>query len=103
MLAAPAAAVAIAAARWRIDFAGNISGREAIYSAAVGGSEPLAIVSPDQPAVEDWAPVPSPNGRYVAFSAGTKELLARADGSAVRVLSGSFVAQPVWSPDSTRI
>jgi WD40-like Beta Propeller Repeat len=103
MFAAPAAAVAIAAVRWRIDFAGNIIGREAIYSAAVGSPAPLAVVSPDQPAVDYWTPVPSPDGRYLAFNAGKKELLARADGSAVRVLSDSFVALPVWSPDSTRI
>lgn len=109
MLAAPAAAVAIAAS-WRIDYSGNNSGREAIYSVEVGRRAPLAVLSPDRPDVDYSSPVPSPDGRYLAFGDGTRELIARGDGSGARVLipgspglPGQSPPTPVWSPDSTRL
>jgi hypothetical protein len=103
MLAAPAAALAISAARWRLDYVGNVSGRQAIYSADASGVGPLAVLSPDQPTMDFSSPVPSPDGRYLAFSDGRQELIARSDGSSARVLTTGSSVTPVWSPDSTQI
>jgi hypothetical protein len=104
MLAAPAAALAISAARWRIDYVGNASGRPAVYSAAASGRSPLAVVW-DGP-MSDYpqqGPLPSPDGRRIVFSDGREELIARGDGSDTVVLTRSFVWATAWSPDSTRI
>jgi hypothetical protein len=104
MFASPVAAAAIAAGRWRIDYVGNASGRAAIYSADASRRSPLAVVW-DGP-MSDYAsggPLPSPDGRRIAFSDGREELIARGDGSDTVVLTRSFVYAAAWSPDSTRI
>src|SRR5437879_12517572 len=102
MLAAPAAALAISTGRWRIDYVGNVSGRGAIYSADASGRSRLAAVW-DGPMSDYSGPLPSPDGRRIAFSDGREELIARGDGSDTVVLTRSFVYAAAWSPDSTRI
>ena len=104
MLAAPAAAFAISTARWRLDYVANVSGQPAIYSADASGRSALAVVwdgpMSDYPST---GPLPSPDGRRIAFSDGKEELIARGDGSDTVVLTQSFVWAAAWSPDSTRI
>src|SRR4051794_34539057 len=104
MLAAPAAALAISTGRWRIDYVGNVSGRGAIYSADASGRSRLAALW-DGPMSDYYSgrPLPSPDGRRIAFSDGQEELIARGDGSDTVVLTRSFVWAAAWSPDSTRI
>ena len=104
MLAAPAAALAISTARWRLDYVGNVSGQPAIYSADASSRSPLAVVW-DGPmsGYLSMGPLPSPDGRRIAFSDGKEELIARGDGSDTAVLTQSFVWAAAWSPDSTRI
>src|SRR5438046_2006679 len=103
MLAAPAAALAISA-RWRIDYVGNVSGRGAIYSADASGRSRLAALW-DGPMSDYPGPglLPSPDGRRIAFSDESGELIARGDGSDTVVLTRAFVYAAAWSPDSTRI
>src|SRR5215471_17796952 len=102
MLAAPAAAFAISAGRWRIDYASTVSGREAIYSADASGHSPLAVVSRDEP-TSVFSPLPSPDGRRIVFADGHGELIARGDGRGAVVLTHEYVQAAAWSPDSTRI
>lgn len=54
--------------------------------------------------VEDSSPIPSPDGKLVAFYSGEDTTLMRSDGSGRHSLRGcSTVRAGGWSPDSTRL
>jgi WD40-like Beta Propeller Repeat len=91
---ASAAALALAA-RLRIDYVRNATGRQA----DVSGHALLAVVSPDEPMLDFSDPLPSPDGRWIVFADGEEELIGRGDGSGTRVLAQSFQVG-AWSPDS---
>jgi hypothetical protein len=87
---ASAAALALAA-RLRIDYVRNATGRQA----DVSGHALLAVVSPDEPMLDFSDPLPSPDGRWIVFADGEEELIGRG----TRVLAQSFQVG-AWSPDS---
>ena len=54
--------------------------------------------------VEDSSPIPSPDGKLIAFYSGEYTSLMRSDGSGRHSLTGcSTVRAGAWSPDSSRL
>jgi TolB protein len=52
----------------------------------------------------DYGPIPSPDGKFIAFKANEKATLMNPDGSGQRPLTGcSTLAPGGWSPDSSRL
>lgn len=63
---------------------------------------PTPWFSPDFPRS---TPAFSPEGRLIAFDAGKRIAIVRADGRKLRLLPGTgrWAANPAWSPDGTKI
>jgi TolB protein len=52
----------------------------------------------------DYAPIPSPDGKYIVFETDGDPAIMSGEGGARRSLSGcSTVREGAWSPDSTRL
>jgi len=89
-----------------IVFASQRDGNFEIYTMNADGSNPTRLTNNSW---DDWAPVWSPDGQYIAYSAqsnGNKQIYRmRADGSNQTRLSSLTTndADPSWSPDGTRI
>ena len=109
------AAHAAAAAQPRILYAGDWTGSMQIFAADPSGKAPLGQVTFDRPSGPCYSaaacgfarPLPSPNGRWLAYSSpgvGYQPQtlwLARADGTGARALG--LAQDAAWAPDSRRL
>jgi len=88
-----------APATTRLYFSGLLAFERQIYSIeSTGGG--LAQLTFDAPPSTD--PIPSPDGRWIAFHRAGSTWLAKANGSGQRQLvEGAY--GPVWAPDSSRL
>jgi hypothetical protein len=105
MIAAATAAVAMTG--WRIDFVGNFSGRQAIYSVPATGGGRVAAVTNDE-RTDFRAPLPSPDGRSILYRDAAGDIwAARANGGDAhqiwRAAGGISVGAASWSPDSKHV
>ncbi|MFQ6015643.1 MAG: TolB family protein [Anaerolineae bacterium] len=91
----------------RIAFVSNRDGNYEIYTMAPDGSDQTRLTdTPD----EEFTPVWSPDGRWLAFAYGGSRLereilVMRSDGSERRQLTRNLAYDitPVWSPDGSRV
>src|SRR5436309_3739267 len=109
------AAHAAAAAQPRILYAGDWTGSMQLFAADPSGKAPLGQVTFDRPAGPCYSaaacgfarPLPSPDGRWLAYSSpgvGYQPQtlwLARADGTGARALG--LAQDAAWAPDSRRL
>jgi len=115
LVAATLAPPAHAAPAPRIVYASDWTGPTEIFAADPSGRSPLGQVTFDRPAAPcHWAaacgftkPLPSPDGRWLAYRTGGVEWapatlwLARADGTGARAIGTAGDA--AWAPDSRRL
>ena len=95
------AAPAIAAAPGRIVFTSNRDGDYELYAVNLDGS---ALTQLTHNTVEDSSPLPSPDGKLIAFlSEDGGTVVMNADGSARHKVAGCGLFPRGWSPDSTRL
>ncbi len=90
-------------------FASSRDGDSEIYRMPAAGGKPQRLTAFHR---DDWAPVPSPDGKTIAFLSDregpARVFLMAADGTGVRRLTGRAEkdrdeAAPVWSPDGGSI
>lgn len=88
-----------------IAFASSRDGNSEIYRMPVAGGKPQRLTAFHK---DDWAPVPAPDGKTLAFSSDregpARIFIVAADGTSLRRLTDRKdkdrdEASPVWSPD----
>ena len=107
--ASPSATAAAKGPRFAILFASSWDGSSEIFAADPTGSRPVGQVT-FAPGLSVADPLPSPNGQGLLYkvrsdqSASSTLWLARADGSAARVITTNALdlGDVAWSPDSGR-
>jgi TolB protein len=92
-----------------VAFASSRDGDSEIYRMPVAGGEATRLTAFHR---DDWGPVPSPDGKTIAFLSDREGrpriFLVAADGTGIRRLTGRKdadrdEASPVWSPDGRSI
>jgi TolB protein len=101
-----------AEATWRLAFAGEIAGRRGldVYVARVPGGEPVRLAGTT--GRNDFGPVWSPNGRFIAFRANPPRghgsdivVVPAGGGTPVNLTRSPGVADwsPAWSPSGRQL